>query len=280
MRRTKSPLVAMAVSGLLILSMGSAALAASGKGGTLEGPIWVLQTYAVGQTVLDVPSGVDANAIFSAGTVHGKSGCNTFSGSYTASGSSLTFGPLATTMKMCGVPEDPIETAYLAALGAASTYRATASDLVIYDANGSQILRYAAESPAGVDHHAWHLLAYNNGKQAVVSVIDGTDPTAYFGSDGIIGGNGTCNQFSGPYTAANGVGKIGPLMSTLMACPNAEQQDQETAYLAALQNATMYRIQGSDLQLRDGTGVLQAEFTAVVSEPMPMPAGNLGTTVP
>jgi heat shock protein HslJ len=271
MRQTKSRMAAAAAAGLLVLSMGSVALAASGTGGTLEGPIWRLQTFAVRSFTLGVPPGVDANATFSAGTVHGKSGCNTFNGTYTASGSSLTFGPLATTMRLCGVPEDPIETAYLAALGAASTYTATASMLVIYDANGNQILRYTAESPAGIDHHGWHLLMYNNGKQAVVGVIGGTDPTAYFGSDGIVGGNGTCNQFSGPYTAADGAVKIGPLMSTLMACPTAEEQDQETAYLAALQNATVYKIQGSDLQLRDASGALQAEFTSVPLEPMPMP---------
>ena len=289
MRRTMSTLAAAAAAGLLVLSLASVALAASGTGGTLEGPTWVLETYAAGNTTLDVPPGVDANATFSAGTVSGKAACNTFSGSYTASGSSLTFGPLATTMKLCGEPEDPIQTAYLANLAAASTYTATASALLVYDAAGLQILRYAAHSPASLDYHSWHLLAYNNGKQAVVSIITGTHPTAYFGSDGIVGGNATCNQFFGPYTAANGTGKIGPLASTLMACPNAEQQDQETAYLAALQNATTYQVQGSDLQLRDAAGALQAEFTAVVISPMPMPVsavepaptdatGSTGTT--
>ena len=112
----------------------------------------------------------------------------------------------------------------------------------------------------------WHLRSYNDGKQNVVSVIADTDPTAIFGTDNQVSGNATCNRFFGPYTLTNGTIKIGPLGSTLMACPGTAQQDQETRYLAALQNASSFVIDGLDLRMLDASGALQADLTAIAGE--------------
>ena len=157
-------------------------------------------------------------------------------------------------------PQDTVEHAYLAALGKAATYTATATALTIYDASGAEILAYVAATPGTITGHTWHLRAYNNGKQAVVSVIDGTDPTAVFGTDGQVTGNATCNSYFGPYTITGAALKIGPLGSTLMACPTTAQQDQETQFLTALQAATTFNVQGLTLELRDNSGALMAQF--------------------
>jgi len=264
MRRTRTAVGVAAATLLLIVATGSAALAASGgTGGTLEGPTWVLKSYATGGAMTDVPSAVYASAAFKGGAVNGSAGCNVFSGSYTASGAALTFGPLATTMMACPSPQDTVEAAYLAALGKSATYTATADTLTIYDAAGAEILLYKAGVSAGITGITWHLRAYNNGKQAVVGVISGTDPTAVFGTDGQVSGAATCNTYFGPYTATGDTIKIGPLGSTLMACPDTAQQDQETQYLAALQNAATYQVQGLSLEMRDASGAMQAEFAGV-----------------
>jgi heat shock protein HslJ len=256
---------------LAITGLASVAVAgAGGVGGQLEGRLWVLRVYATGATMDDVPPGVDANATFEGGTVAGKSGCNTFSGSYTASGASLTVGALATTMKLCGEPGDVVESAYLTALSKSATYTATSRALFIFDADGRLILYYVVGASTPIAGHTWHLLVYNNGTGGVVPIIAGTHPTAAFDPDGTVSGDATCNQFIGPYTAKDGAGTIGPLASTMMACPTAAQSDQEAAYLAALANAKAYLVQGSDLVLRDASGALQAEFTAVPISPMPV----------
>ena len=52
------------------------------------------------------------------GTVSGFAACNTFSGTYDFDGTTLTFGPLATTKMACQRPASAVEAEYLAALGA------------------------------------------------------------------------------------------------------------------------------------------------------------------
>jgi len=43
------------------------------------------------------------------------------------------------------------------------------------------------------------VISYNNGKQAVTSVLVGSDLTADFGSDGKLAGSAGCNNYSGGY---------------------------------------------------------------------------------
>jgi heat shock protein HslJ len=280
MRRRISAVGFAAAALMLISSLGSTALAA-GSGGTLEGTVWVLTRYADGGTMVDVPASVEATATFDAGRIAGKGGCNGFGGDYTVSGASITFGPLISTMMACGSPQDDVEKAYFADLGKAATYTASGGALTMYDASGAELLVFTAGVPVPLSGPTWHLASYNNGKQAVVGVVAGTDPTIIFGADGTTWGNATCNQFNGTYDANDPAIKIGPLASTRMACPTTEQQDQETAYLAALEAATTYAISGGTLELRDASGALQASFVAGAETPMPVDiGGGTGATEP
>ena len=52
----------------------------------------------------------------------GSAGCNTYNGTYTVDGSSISFGPLATTKMACPVAETAVETAYLAGLAGVKTW--------------------------------------------------------------------------------------------------------------------------------------------------------------
>jgi hypothetical protein len=54
-----------------------------------------------------------------------------------------------------------------------------------------------------------------------------------------------------------------------MACADPAQQDQETLYLAALQNATTYQVKGTHLEMRDANGATQVEYTSVAPTPAP-----------
>ena len=261
----RSRLAVGAVAAMLLLSAcssGSGATAApkGGTGGTLEGPTWVLKSYDAAGKLTDVPADVYADATFKGGKVNGTGGCNVFSGSYTASGSALTFGPLATTMMACEPPKSDVETAYLAALGKSATYTATADTLTIYDSAGTEILLYNAGSPNAITGVTWHVVYFNNGKQAAVSVISGTDPTAVFGTDGTVSGQATCNQYHGPYTTKDDTIKIGPLASTMMACADPAQQDQETQFLAALQSAATFQVKGKHLEMRTADDAIAVGF--------------------
>jgi heat shock protein HslJ len=271
MRRTKSVILLAAVAGLLAASVGTVAAAGGGTGGTLEGTTWLLARYQSSSGAMaDVPAGVETTAVFKAGTVSGNGGCNTYAGPYTQSGASLTFGQLATTMMACPDPQMSVESAYYAALAKSATYTALTDALTIYDASGNVLLVFDAQAATPLAGPAtWYVTSYNNGKGAVTSVIDGTAPTAVFGTDGTVSGNATCNRYFGPYTTTGNAIKIGPLGSTMMACPDTAQQDQETAYLAALQASTTYSINGLTLELRDAQGALQVSFAGRAIEPVP-----------
>jgi heat shock protein HslJ len=86
-------------------------------------------------TLMSVWFGAGGNA-----SVNG--GCNAYNGSYTASGSSLSFGPMAGTQKSCGADIDTQEQTYLSALAATSTYAISGSQLIMYDASAQEVARF------------------------------------------------------------------------------------------------------------------------------------------
>ena len=79
---------------------------------------WNVTGYNNGaEAVVSPITGTTLTATFAEdGTVSGSSGCNTFNGPYTLEGTSLTVGPLATTMKACDQPIMDQEAQFLTAL--------------------------------------------------------------------------------------------------------------------------------------------------------------------
>lgn len=80
-----------------------------------------------------------ATATFGAdGTISGSAGCNTYSGSYTETGDGgLTISPLATTRKACEDALMTLESQFLAAMGAVTTYSIAADQLTLRDDGGA-----------------------------------------------------------------------------------------------------------------------------------------------
>lgn len=253
--------------GLVIgaLALAGCSTAGGGTGGTLDGVTWALTSYTADGTSTDVPADVLADATFQAtdSTVSGSGGCNRFSGGYTQDGASLTFGPLATTMMACFGPASDVEAAYLHNLGTTKTYTATGEALTMYDDAGTAVLVFAAAQPGELGSVTWHATGINNGKEAVVSIVAGTDPTAiYDAATGTVTGNAGCNTFNGPAVVDGTAVTIGPLMSTKMACVDEAASTQEFDYLNALQAATTWEVRGTTLELRDDEGALQVLFEA------------------
>jgi len=86
------------------------------------------------------------------------------------------------------------------------------------------------------------------------SILPDGAPTLHFAGDQVQG-HGTCNGFFGPFERDGTRLSFGPLASTMMACPG---MDQETAYLAALAEATAFRLEGETLVLSNEKGDLLA----------------------
>lgn len=222
----------------------------------LDGSAWTMS----------VPAGIAPNAKtaatlrFEAGRVSGSDGCNRFSAPYTTSPGKLQFdGPRAGTLMACP-SEDGAQMARVIdeALTATRGYRIEAGKLLLLNASGTTLMGFDAQA-TGLAGSAWRVSGYNNGKQAVVSVIAGTALTLAFSNDDKLSGSGGCNHFGGSYRADGDTLTIGPLAATRKACAEPEGvMAQEAAFLRALETAATARREGDRLELRTATGALAA----------------------
>ena len=129
----------LAVAGALLL-LGAACSSDEGgdPGPPLEGTTWVLTSY----DGPDVPDGVSVDLLLEDGKASGRSGCNSYGGSYETSGDQLTFGPLAATQMACPQEQMDVEAAYLAALERTAGSAVDGDELVLSDAQGAELLRF------------------------------------------------------------------------------------------------------------------------------------------
>jgi heat shock protein HslJ len=245
---------------VLLVACGSSSdvtTGSSSSGTPLEGTSWELAPAAplgvsLGQVVV--------TARFEAGTMSGKSGCNSYTAPYELSGSSLTIGPnIAGTKAACPAPETAVETAYLGRLPKVASYEIDGQTLTLADSGSTTILEYTATNQAEAIVGKWTVLSYYSGN-AVTSVLGGADLTADFGGDGRIAGNTGCNSFNGPYEVNGDTIKIGPLASTKAACTSDELSKQEADYLNALQLATTFQVAGDRLDLFRPGGTYAVSF--------------------
>ncbi len=237
----------------------------------LVGTLWQLTGYDDGTGGFSsLLRDTEITAIFGEdGTLSGSAGCNNYSTSYEVSGDRLTVGPVASTMMMCPGPQGIMEqeTAYLTALQSASTFQIEGKTLTLLSAQGGAALTYVVREPTPLAGTLWQVIGYNNGKGGVVSVVIGTELTAAFGEDGSLTGSAGCNNYSASYELDEAAGPsegaiaISPAASTRMFCAEPEgTMEQEAQYLAALEMASTYRIEGDRLQLRDANGSLIADY--------------------
>jgi hypothetical protein len=127
----------------LSLALVSLVFFAAGCGGDgsdiskLEKGLWVLNSARD----VPLPLGVVPTAGFHDGTVHGSTGCNQYSASYSVDGASLDIGDLAMTLMACPPPRDEVEKQYVRALGLVTTWARDGDELVLSDGDG-ELLRY------------------------------------------------------------------------------------------------------------------------------------------
>ena len=222
----------------------------------LEGPTWQLKGLP-GHKPADLAAlRRPVSLRFSEGRVTGFAGCNTVTGSYMAKGSSLTF-KLASTMMACVGAASDIERAFLEALKGPVTHATTGDRLTLTTASGT-VLEFGRAAEATLTGHAWNVTQFNNGRQAVVSLLADTTLTMSF-ANGKVSGKAGCNTFNAPYNTKGDSITIGPAVTTRMMCADAVMT-QERQFLTALQSTTRWAIEGGELDMHraDGERTLSA----------------------
>jgi heat shock protein HslJ len=251
------------------------------EGPDLEDPIWVMMQLNGKPPIAEaLVTAKFAETSTREGIMSGSAGCNSYSGPFqvefvlTSPGfegdTKVKIGPLASTMMACSEPIMAQETEYLAALQAARLYIIKENSLTFKDAQGKVLVAFAAQEQA-LEGTAWEVISYNNGHGGVVSVLAGSRITANFGGgetgslETRLAGNAGCNDYSAPYTTSAEEITIGPPEHTSKTCTEPQGvKTQERDYLAALQTAAVYRIEGNSLVLYNDEGA-----TAVMMQRLP-----------
>ncbi len=216
---------------------------------------------------------VNADAV--SGSVSGISGCN----NYTAQiAPGFKVGPAATTMKSCTTPQGVMEQEqqYLSQLQQATGYSMAGGQLIIPTATG--VLVYSSTPPADAPpvtpvtvlvDRKWYLQAYGNN-----NVFTGSEPTAFFASNGTLSGYTGCNNYSGRFTANGSSITITGLTSSSAACSEALMQ-QESTFLTWLSQAATFTV--NDTRLRITTTVNEVLFfmSTPPTNTTPVPPDNV-----
>ena len=240
----------------------------------LGGTAWVMTALngappAAGTTVT-LQFGTD-------GSVSGSDGCNRYMTTYQEDGQNLTFDQMAGTLMACEEPAMTQATEYREALSGVTSFNMSEGQLELL-AGSDVVLTYDADVQTLADT-AWLVTAYNNGREAVVGLLEGTEITLSFEATEL-NGNAGCNSYFAGYTAADGSMTVEPPGSTFMFCEEPEGlMEQEAAYLVALQSATTFRIEGDQLWLRNGADAIAviAMKETIVDLPEPAPQTPTGT---
>ena len=244
-------------------------------GSSLAGTAWIMSSLngslPVADTTVTLQFGEDGSAT-------GSDGCNRYATQYQQDGEALSFvQPMAGTMMACPDPVMAQATQYQAALESVTRFTKSARQLVLF-AGDEIVLTFIAEAQA-LDGTAWYVSMINNGRDAVVGLLPGTEITLLF-DQADLSGNAGCNSYFAGYTVAGNAITVEAPGSTSMFCEEPQGvMEQETAYLAALQSAATFSIEGDQLWLRtagDAIAVVAVK-EMIVDLPEPEPAVPTGT---
>ena len=211
-----------------------------------------------------VPDGVTVTLDFGeSGRVSGTGGCNQYSGDYTATGSSISFGAMNSTRMFCEGAAGSTENAYLADLALITSWAVPAdapmgTQLTLTGKDGTPSLVFGPtrQTAADLAGTTWYLFS-----------TDGTETgtetqTLIFASDGTVSGSGGCNSISGGYSATDMELTFGPLASTMMYC-DGPVGVAETTYFADLAKITTWSIgTGGSLTLSGAEGTPSLVFAS------------------
>lgn len=264
-------MVLLGLIGMVVPSFATDAPPADGAETTapsIDATPWRILAYrsdAEADLVAIEPREVPPRLVFGDGRVSGNVGCNSFSGGYTLVGDRLTIDPrMAMTMMACEESLMALEQAITAHLAAVAGYRQAGRTLELLDADGAVLILLEALGETPLVGVTWRLDTYNNGKQALVSSVKGTEITLALTAEGTLSGSDGCNRYMSGYTLDEGRLMIGPIATTRMACRGPQAvAEQAAAYAAALGLVRGYRIEGEQLWLTTEDGATAARFRVV-----------------
>jgi len=274
----------------LTITTASGTLAFYADRAPLEGTLWTMTSLGPIDNPRPPVQGSNFTAIFSrqpgmpSGQMSGTTGCNDFASAYYANLENIKINMPGTSNNSCTPDMVGEQLVYFQALNAARSYRILGNELqIFYD---DQVLIFVATYPqaetgplAALDGTQWWLYSIDT-----FIVIPGSEVTALFainpdGLTGQISGSAGCNSYNAEIV---GVFQVSGLNATQSLCETPEGvMEQESAYLAPLQAAQSFSLEGDTLMINTGLGTLVYTNTGPIPEqPLPTPEATPKTPLP
>lgn len=179
-----------------------------------------------------------------ASRVSGYGGCNTYNGAFKYEKGEFSAPNLVSTMRMC-VHQNK-ESEYLKTFGKPSKLSFSEIGTLVFTQDGRDVLVFEKSfdiDPADLAG-VWTLDKIDGGTVADLFNKEKL-PTIEF-KDGRLSGHGGCNRYNGQYKLEGNVLKVGPVMSTRMAC---DFMAGEAKFLKALDGDVKLVVDGNTLNL-------------------------------
>ena len=189
------------------------------------------------------------------GSLSGSTGCSEYQSTYAVDGTTMQIAGGFTILQL-GCPAMVLSraNAYGVALGRTTTFAFDGGALSLRNKNDVETATFESYHQQ-LAAHEWIVTAYDNGANAVLSPLDGSQITANFGDDGRLTGNAGCNNYFADYTVRDESIVMGTPGSTRRACAEpAGVMEQETLFLAALASAVEFHLSGDVVTLRRADG--------------------------
>jgi len=256
---TSRPSTLLAILSFLALLAACAPMSSTADPPSLDDTAWVLAELP-GRALLS-DHGITLR--FEDGRAAGSDGCNRYGSPYTHSGSTLSFGDKGVATQMACPPEVMQQAeAFRTSLAGTRNFRIAGDGRLQLQSPDGTVLASFVPQPEALAGTSWRVTGYNNGRQAVVGVLTGTDLTMEFAADGRVSGSAGCNRFTSGFTAGGTALRIGPAATTRRMCVSPERiMEQEQQFLKALETVATMRMEGDRLELRTADGALAVTLT-------------------
>jgi heat shock protein HslJ len=119
----------------------------------------------------------------------------------------------------------------------------------------------AQAGPSSLPGSSWTLVSYGTaGKE--IPAAQGIPTSLVFGKDGQVSGELGCSSFSGSYQVQGGNLVLGPLASTLKACPDPQMMQEGTAF-QVLTGTVRFTLDDGTLTITAPGGMMLLIFSQV-----------------
>lgn len=215
---------------------------------------WAIQQFLDGSGDLATP--VEGSLPFirvSGEELQGDTGCNSFFASVAIEpDGAWNSDGVGSTLMACSPELMAQEAAITAAIHDADSWSVDGNTAKL--SSGSDPVLVATRLTVTLEGPRWSVTGINHGT-GVHSIVDGTEPTLEFGSDGSLSATAGCNTMTATHEVTDQSLTIGMITQTEMACPEPEGlMEQETAMSKALGKVTTFEIVGYGLTLKDEAG--------------------------